>query len=104
MREICNDAKMEATTLANAILCRSCNWSTRPHRRRKKKKTSMSLTNFSDDRDDDKIRRVIAHYEMQTEDEAVAEDEDGVKPSETVMNVRHDLVSAVRQLIAKNRE
>jgi len=67
----------------------------------------MSLTNSPDDWDDDKVRRVLAHYEMQTEDEAVAEDEDGasstgVKPSEAVMNVPHDLVSTVRQLIAKN--
>jgi hypothetical protein len=63
----------------------------------------MSHTNFPDDWDDDRVRRAIAHYEMQTEDEAVVEDEEGVKPSETVMNVPHDLVSAVRQLIAKNR-
>jgi hypothetical protein len=64
----------------------------------------MSQTDFPEGWDDDKIRRTIAHYEMQTEDEAVAEDEDSVKSSETVMNVPHDLVSTVRQLIAKNRE
>ncbi len=64
----------------------------------------MSNTNFPDNWDGDKARRVIAHYELQTEDEAVAENEDGVSPSETVMNVPHDLVSAVRQSIAKNRD
>jgi hypothetical protein len=64
----------------------------------------MSHTNFPEGWDTDRVRRVIAHYEMQTEHEAVAEDEDGVKPSETVMNVPHGLVSTVRQLIAKNRE
>ena len=64
----------------------------------------MNHTDFPDDWDDDRVRRLIAHYEMQTQNEAVVEDEEGVKPSETVMNVPHDLVSAVRQLIAKNRD
>jgi hypothetical protein len=50
-----------------------------------KEETAMSHTDFPDDWDDDKVRRVIARYEMQTE-------------------VPHDLVSTVRQLIAKNRE
>lgn len=40
---------------------------------------------------------------QQTEDEALAEDEAGVAPSETVMNVPRDLVPKVRELIAKHR-
>jgi len=46
---------------------------------------------------------VIAHYEEQTEDEAVAEDEAGIESSETVMNVPRDLVPKVRELIAKHQ-
>ena len=61
----------------------------------------MSQNKFPDGWDADKVQRVLAHYEEQTEDEALAEDEAGVRPSETVMNVPHDLVSKVRELIAK---
>jgi hypothetical protein len=46
---------------------------------------------------------VLAHYEQQTDDEVLAEDEAGVAPSETVMSVPRDLVPKVRELIAKHR-
>ncbi len=45
----------------------------------------------------------LPHYEGQSEADAVAEDEAGVRPSETVMNVPHELVSKVRELIGKRR-
>ena len=61
----------------------------------------MSDTKFPANWDEQRVRRVLAHYEGQTEDEAVAEDEAGFQPSETVMNVPHELVSKVRELIAK---
>ena len=51
--------------------------------------------------DESKVRRVLSAYENQSEDEAVAEDEAGVAASETVMNVPHEIVSEVRDLIAK---
>ena len=47
--------------------------------------------------------RVLAHYEGQTEDEALAEDDAAIESSETVMNVPRDLVPKVRELIAKHR-
>ena len=50
---------------------------------------------------EDKVQPVLAHYGDQTEDEALAEDEAGIQPSGTVMNVPHHLVSTVRELIAK---
>jgi hypothetical protein len=53
--------------------------------------------------DDDKLRRVLAHYEKQTKDDAVSEDEAGVRPSETVMSVPHDPVPKVRELIGRRR-
>ena len=52
---------------------------------------------------EEKVRRIIAHYDEQTEDEATAEDEAGIESSETVMNVPHDLVQKVRELIAKHQ-
>ncbi len=61
----------------------------------------MSQNKFPDGWDEDKVQRVLAQYGEQTEDEALAEDEAGIQPSETVMNVPHDLVSKVRELIAK---
>jgi hypothetical protein len=47
------------------------------------------------------VRRVLAHYEEQSEDDALLEDEAGIEPSETVMNVPYDLAPKVRELIAK---
>ena len=61
----------------------------------------MSQSKLPDGWDEDKVQRVLAHYAEQTEDEALAEDEAGIQPSETVMNVPHDLVPKVRELIAK---
>ncbi|MGD0669046.1 MAG: hypothetical protein ABSB23_15915 [Bryobacteraceae bacterium] len=61
----------------------------------------MSNNKFPDGWDEGKVQRVLAHYGAQSEDEASAEDEAGIEPSETVMNVPHDLVSKVRELIAK---
>lgn len=53
--------------------------------------------------DESRIKKVIAAYETQSEDEAVAEDEAGIAVSETVMNVPQELVPQVRELIAKRR-
>ena len=61
----------------------------------------MSQNKFPDAWDEDKVQRVLAHYGEQTEDEALAEDEAGIQFSETVMNVPHDLVPKVRELIAR---
>lgn len=52
--------------------------------------------------DEDRVRRVLAHYEEQTEEEAVADDEAASEDkAQTLMQVPNDLVPAVRQLIAK---
>jgi hypothetical protein len=61
----------------------------------------MKQPNFPPGWDEERVRRVLAYYEQQTEDDALLEDEAGVEPSETVMNVPRDLVSKVRELIAK---
>lgn len=51
-----------------------------------------------------KVRQVIAHYENQTEDEALAEDEAARHAAEhTLMYVPKALVPAVRRLIARHQ-
>lgn len=50
------------------------------------------------------VRRVLAHYEQQPEEEAVAEDEAAIEnKTQTVMEVPTELVPAVRELIAKRQ-
>ncbi len=52
--------------------------------------------------DQQRVRKVLAHYENQTEDEAVAEDEAAFRTEgQTVMIVPTELVPAVRRLIAR---
>ena len=64
----------------------------------------MSQNNFPNGWDEDRVRRVLAHYEAQAQDEALAEDESGIASSATVMNVPHDLVPQVRELIARRQD
>ncbi|OGW65759.1 MAG: hypothetical protein A3H49_02095, partial [Nitrospirae bacterium RIFCSPLOWO2_02_FULL_62_14] len=52
--------------------------------------------------DEARVRRVLAHYDAQTEEEAVAEDEAAAEDkTQTVMEIPNELVPAVRELIAK---
>jgi hypothetical protein len=49
-----------------------------------------------------KVQAIIAHYENQTDDEAIAEDEAAYNdPSFRMMQVPNELVPKVRRLIAK---
>lgn len=55
--------------------------------------------------DEARVRRVLNHYENQTEEEAVAEAEAAFgDPSQTTMRVPKELVPLVRELIAKHRK
>jgi hypothetical protein len=54
--------------------------------------------------DEERVRKVLAHYENQSEDEAVAEDERAfATEGQTVMIVPSELVPKIRALIARNR-
>jgi len=54
--------------------------------------------------DEQKVRRVLRHYEQQTEDEAVAEDEAAYEDStQAIMEVPKELVPTIRELIAKHK-
>jgi hypothetical protein len=63
----------------------------------------MKQSKFPPGWDEQRVRRVLEHYESQSEEEAVAEDEAGVSTS-TVMNVPEELVPRVRELIAKHKK
>ena len=63
----------------------------------------MKGTHFPPGLDEKRVSRILAHYEEQTQDEAVAEDEAAYDDqSQTVMEVPNELVPAVRELIAKH--
>ncbi len=51
--------------------------------------------------DEERVKRVLAHYESQTEEEALAEDEAAYEAEgQTTMEVPTELVPKVRELIA----
>lgn len=53
---------------------------------------------------EERVRKVLAHYENQTEDEALAEDEAAYEAEgQTVMIVPTDLVPVIRELIGRRR-
>ena len=54
--------------------------------------------------DEERVRRVLEHYETQSDEEAIAEDEAAYEATtHTAMDVPVELVPAVRELIAKRR-
>ena len=64
----------------------------------------MKRSSFPPGWDEERVRKVLAHYEGQSEDEALAEDEAAFEhQSETVMEIPRELVPAVRELIAKRQ-
>ena len=62
----------------------------------------MSNNRFPPGWDEKRVKGVISHYESQSEDEAVAEDE--ATMGDTVMAVPAELVPEVRELIAKHKK
>ena len=62
----------------------------------------MGKSNYPPGWDEDRVRRVIAHYEQQTEEESVAEDEAAFEDEDlAVVEIPKELVPAVRDMIAK---
>jgi len=63
----------------------------------------MKRSSYPPGWDEQRVRRLLAHYEKQSEDEAVAEDEAAYEDStQTIMEVPKDLVPSVRRLIANH--
>jgi len=62
----------------------------------------MKQSRFPKGWDEERVKRVLDHYENQAEDEAVAEDEAAWEDaSQTFVEVPNELVPAVRELLAK---
>jgi hypothetical protein len=63
----------------------------------------MKKNEFPPGWDEERVQSVIAHYEQQTEDEAVAEAEVALQNESSVLiEVPIELVPAVRELIAQH--
>ena len=64
----------------------------------------MKQSKFPKGWNEERVRRILAHYEEQTEEEAVAEDEAAFEDqTQTVMGIPNELVPVVRELIAKHQ-
>ena len=65
----------------------------------------MKQSRFPKGWNEKRVSDLLTHYETQTEDEAVTEDEATLlDPEQTVMEVPSRLVPAVRELIAKQED
>jgi hypothetical protein len=74
------------------------------HQRKDDKKRTVTPQEFPPGWDEERVRKVLAHYENQTEVEAVAEDEAAYEAKgQTVMIVPTELVPAIRQLLGKRK-
>ncbi len=64
----------------------------------------MKQSKFPPGWDENRVKKVLEHYESQSEDEAVAEDEAVFgTPGQTVMEIPIELVPEIRELIAKHK-
>ena len=64
----------------------------------------MKQNRFPPGWNESRVQRLLAHYELQSETEAVAEDEAAYRSTtSTVMKIPVKLVPAVRALLAKRR-
>ena len=63
--------------------------------------TKKDPNNDSPGWDDERVQRLIQHYDSQSDEEAIAEDEAAFDdPSHTVMTIPNELVPAVRAILA----
>jgi hypothetical protein len=64
----------------------------------------MKQPRFPQGWDEERVRRILEHYETQSDEEAVAEDEAAYESTtHTAMEVPVDLVPQIRELLAKRR-
>jgi len=64
----------------------------------------MKQPTFPEGWDEERVRRVLEHYDAQSDEEAVAEDEAAYESTtHTAMEIPVELVPQVRELLAKKR-
>jgi hypothetical protein len=72
------------------------------NQKRRRRKNHGPKQKFPRGWDEARVRRVLKHYENQSEEEAVAEDEAAFNAKgQTVMIVPTELVPRIRQMIAR---
>lgn len=65
----------------------------------------MKKNKFPPGWDEERVRKVLAHYKEQSEEEALAEDEAAYEDeNHTFMDIPNELVSEVRELIAHHQD
>ena len=65
----------------------------------------MKDSGFPPGWDEARVRRLLEHYESQTEEQAVAEDEESFEDkTQTVMEIPNELVPAVRDLLSRHAD
>lgn len=65
----------------------------------------MKQTRFPPGWDEERVRRVLEHYETQTDEEAVAEDEAAFEATtHTAVEIPVELLPAVRELLATRKK
>ncbi len=64
----------------------------------------MNQSTFPPGWDSNRVAKVLAHYETQTEDDALAEDEAAFEmDGQTMMEIPTVLVPEIRELLAKHK-
>jgi hypothetical protein len=65
----------------------------------------MNQSTFPAGWDEDRVKRVLSHYEGQSEDDQAVEDEEAAREQagRTVISVPEDLLPAIRQLLATHK-
>jgi hypothetical protein len=64
----------------------------------------MKQSRFPAGWDAKRVKKVLAHYDSQSEEEAVAEDEAAFEAlGQTIIEVPTEIVPAIRELIAKHK-
>ena len=62
----------------------------------------MKKPRFPPGWDEERVRRVLEHYESQSDEEAIAEDEAAYdNPDQAMIGVPNDLIPAVRELLTR---
>jgi len=65
----------------------------------------MKQTRFPPGWDEERVRRVLEHYETQTDEEAVAEDESAFEATtHAAVEIPVELLPAVRELLATHKK
>lgn len=64
----------------------------------------MNQNKFPPGWDEERVRGVLDHYELQTEEQAVAEDEAAYEQNgQSMMEIPYELVPEVRRLVAQHQ-